>query len=319
MRISERIPLYEYMDIIDPSNKLSEIEKRGEKEDKYSWSILIEELKGKVIMNEYIYDFIEKIKKNISFSDIYYNTVNKHIDSFMEEINEENSNFLFELRRYILLFSIDDPNFYLYQKGKLNKELDIINKINIKIKNDKKNNNLENLKIRFIKLFEKRKEIINLINKKTIFYNNEDNLIINIKNDEDIEKAVDFIKNNTIIYKNVKLPRNIKIKEKPKNTLMILTINLNKNKDYHFIYKYLKYKNDKKNTKLINNSNIYKCNIIKNNKLNKNKVFNKNNNNNIIKMYSYTININIRFQIIIIRNYKYFHYFDKWRKKHITM
>ena len=67
MRRTERIHFYEYMDIIDSRNKLEELEKKGENKNKYSWIILVDELKNKVITNEFIEDFIKKVNKNIKF------------------------------------------------------------------------------------------------------------------------------------------------------------------------------------------------------------------------------------------------------------
>lgn len=305
----EKIHLYEYIDIIDPRNKIAEIEKIAKKKDKYSWTVLIEEIKEKVIMNKYIGYFIEKIQKNIYFSDIYYNTINKYIDEKMDEINDENTDFLFELQKYTLLLSIDDPKFYLFQKDKIYKELDIINKINIKLKNNENNNKLEDLKSDYIKKFEKRKGIIKLINNKTFLYNYDVNFIVNIKDCDDIHIYADTIKNNTIIYENVKLPKTIKIKEKNRS-LMVLNIDLNINKDYYVIYNYFKYNNnnddsDKKVSGWKYNSNIVRTSILYINK---------------VKISNQYINKVIGLLKIIKINKKnnYIYYFDKWKKKHKT-
>ena len=66
-----KVPFYEYIDIIDPTTKFNEIEKKAEKEERYSWSILVEEIKRKVKSNIFIEDFIEKINENIKFSYVF--------------------------------------------------------------------------------------------------------------------------------------------------------------------------------------------------------------------------------------------------------
>lgn len=304
----ERIPLYKYMDLVDPTNKLYQIEKKGKKEDIYSWKILIDELNENVIMNKNIKDFIEKINKNVSFSNIYYNTINIHIDNYIEKINNENSEYLFNLQKISLLTEINDLDFYLHQKDKIYKELDIINKISIKRKNSQiNNNNLEKLMIKYMNVLEKRKNLISLINNKTLFYNYDDNLIKNINNEDDLQIAIDRLNKDKIIYRNVKLPRFIRIKEKNKLIMLFNIIN----KEYYFIYKYLKNKlNNKENMKPYNHTNLYK-----NIKLNK-KVF-INNIKFIIKMYIYVINLNFDLWIKNNKFNKYFHYFDLWRKLHI--
>ena len=61
-------PLYEYIDLIDSRNKLSEIEKKAKKNDIISWKILVDEIKKDVIIDEDIKDFISKTEKNIYIS-----------------------------------------------------------------------------------------------------------------------------------------------------------------------------------------------------------------------------------------------------------
>lgn len=161
----EKIPFYEYLDIIDSHTKLNAIQRKGNLDGEYSWWILIKELKHKVNMNVYI----------------------------------ENSNYLFELQNIILTLSINELSFYIYQKEKIYKEIEIINK-------------------------------------KSNFYNQNDGLINNIKNDVDLEITGEKIQSDNNIYQNVKLPINIKIKEFYSKTLSLYL----PEKEYLYITKYMK-------------------------------------------------------------------------------
>lgn len=302
----QKIPFYEYIDIIDPRNKLEEIERRGKKEDRYSWCILIEEIIKYVIPNIFINDFISKINKNINFSNIYYETNNIYIDETMNKINEENQDMLFELQKLILLNSLDDKNFYSIQKNKLLQEMEIIYMLYIK-KNEAKDENkisfLNNIFYKNIEIFEKRKGLIRLINKNNkdnITY--EDYLIININNNEDIINCLNFIKHSTIIYKNVILPKDIKIKSENQYSnhfkINIKTTDLKIfNKLEKNIINDLKYN-------LHKSSILYIFEIYSN--------YRKTVNNNY-----YTFTRPGVLEFILLNNiYKYSHFFDSWRKKH---
>lgn len=297
-----RIPFYEYIDLVDPTNKLQELERRGKRENKYSWKILIDEIKENVIINENIEIFINRVNENVKFSNIYYNSINIYIDKIMEIKNEENSKYLFELQKYILLDSLVDEKFYNLQKKKLYQEMIIISKIYYKLKTN--DPNTEDYKIKeFIKgkkdIFEKRKKLIILINKKKLI-SNEDNLIMNIKNEEDIIIALDFIHNNEKVYNNVKLPNFIKIREY-NNYCPIIS----------------NYENNIKNIKIINNKYSFYVNNNSYNSRSRTLGFKCNN-------YIYIIYLNINktclcfILILIINIYDFLHYFDLWRKKHKT-
>lgn len=278
-----KVPFYKYIDILDPTDKLGEIERKGKKENKYSWSILVEEIKKNVIPNVFIDGFISKINENIKFSDFYYISNNEHIDNLMEKKNVENSDYLFNLQKYILLCSLEDKDFYLCQKDRIKKEMEMVTMIHSKLMNNKNNEKLKKLIFKYINIFEKRKALIKLINKKTKYYTHDDDLIINTHSEKDIKITVDYIKDNTIIYTKVKLPKLIKIKEINDNLPVYLT---NKNNDYYVIYNYLKYK---------------KGNFFKENNYNK------------LVIQKLLLN-NIR----IIKFYNYIYYFDMWKKINIS-
>lgn len=219
MAKSHKIHFYDYLDIIDSSNKTEELERKGKKEDKYSWSILVEDLKEKVIENGFINDFIKKIYKNIKFSDIYYNTINKHIDEIMDKINDENSELLYLLQKNMFLYYLDDINFYLLQKKKIVQEITIINKLYIKLKTTfdiRKRNIINNILNINLERFKKRKNVLRLVIKKNNLYYYDDDIIINLNNDDlrtDIKKYINFIEYKNMVYSNVKIPKYINIKE----------------------------------------------------------------------------------------------------------
>lgn len=305
----EKIQLYEYIDLVDPTNKLKEIERRGKKENRYSWCILVDELKKKVVNNVIIDVFIEKVNKNNSFSNIYYNSINKHIDDFMDKINKENQEYLFELQKLFLLISLDDKDFYFIQKNKIYQEMEIINKINIKMEKTNdfiKINFLKSILYKNIEIFEKRKNLLRLLNKNN-YISYEDDLIININNNEDIIKCLDFIKYNNIIYTDVKLPKIIKINEINRNPGFYF---VDKTKDLKIICKYFICIN-------FNNKNIIQQPTLKR------YILNKDNKKITVFFYSYNIYL-IKYKYMFtkplnIKNiFKFYkiHYFDLWRKKH---
>lgn len=323
-----KIQLYEYIDIIDPSSKLQQIEKRGEKEDKYSWEIFVEEIREKVIHNEYIEDFINKVNENIKFSKIYYISNNIHIDRLMEMKNKENQEYFYDLQKKILLISLNKMDFYCIQKEKIYQEMEFIKKIYIKLKHDEKSNNIKILMKMLNQKFEKLEKRINLLR---LFYNNikyrfyENDIIINIKNVEDINLALDFIKSNKKVYYNVKLPNIIKIKESNNNPPVKINEKID-SKDYYNICNYiLKQKN-----KTIDNYNL-KGNIHKTkdlylffkNYFNSKEFTKMKNISNTKDYYKYRYNI---YHCIAqatdiknkIENYKYIYvetYFDLFRKR----
>lgn len=332
--MGNKLIFYEYIDIIDPSIKFKEIEERGKNENRYSWSILVEEIKKKVIRNDFINDFIEKTEKNIKFSNIYYKSINKYIDLVMEKKNEENQENFYLLQKLILLESLEDKKFYLLQKNKIYQDMVIILKLYNKINKTKGSliciNKLKEFIHKKLEIFIKRKDLINLINKKSKngFMSNEDNIIINIQSENDIILALDFIDNNKKIYTNIKLPIFIKIREN-NNYPVNLNNEKNKTNDYYIIYKYIKA------TGIINNKKYNTQGeqtdlIIKYFKNNINKIPNDLSNSLYIlfkKCLKYIFSngyINSEITqatdlnfIKIINLYKYVHYFDLWRKKHI--
>lgn len=299
MRRTERIHFYEYMDIIDSRNKLEELEKKGENKNKYSWIILVDELKNKVVTNEFIEDFIKKVNKNIKFSDIYYNTINKYIDETMEEINKENNEHFYILQKLMLLYYLDNNNFYLLQKDKIYQEMMIINKLYMKINetyDPNKINILNKILCKNLEIFEKRKKVLGLIIKKNNILSYDIDFIININandNNHDIIKYFDFIKYNNLVYNNVTLPSVIKIEEKNQYSLSYNNFET-KIIDYIYILKpIINYTNEDKNI----NADVYHKYIFIN--------------------YSYIITRELTVNIMN-KFYIYSHYFDKWRKKHKT-
>lgn len=319
MRIPERIHFYNYLDIIDSRNKMDELEQRGKKEDKYSWSILVDDLKNRIIDNVLINDFIKKINKNIIFSNIYYNTINKYIDDTMEEVNKENDELFHELKRYMFLYYLDDKDFYLLQKRQLFNEMMIITKIYNKINNSKNPvfnvDKLNDFICEKLEIFEKRKNVIYLINKKIKkeLISNEDDIIINIKNEDDIIVALDFMNNNKKIYNNVKLPDFIKIREYNNYYPLILNYENTIKKNIYYIniiiYNYMKY------NKIKNNKNIFYVNNDLYN--NRSSGLDFKSNNYINTIYLNRNQTGFCFILILIINiYKFLHYFDRWRKKH---
>lgn len=288
--MGEKIYLYEYIDIVDPRNKLNEIEKRAKKENKYSWSILVEEIKNKVILNVFIKDFINKVNENIKFSNIYYKSNNKYIDEEMIRRNNENNEYFFKLQKSILFDLLENEKFYLFQKKIVYKEMDIIKKTNMKI-NTRNLKNESQLKLfinKYMEIFEKRKNIMKIIIKKCKKINTyyDDDLIINIKNNEDVDFVLAFIQKNNIKYNKIKLPKIIKIKENNNHVAKFYYGNNNITSYYHDIYKHM---NSTFNTVdgkivtylIINNNEYNKCHV------KQNTIF-----------------------------YNYYHYFDLWRKKH---
>lgn len=304
-----RIHFYEYLDIVDSSNKLEELEKRGKKEDKYSWCILVDELKRKVIINDHIKKFIKKTEKSIAFSHIYYDTINKYIDDTMDRFNNENNENLLFLKKMILLDSLEDENFYLLQKIKIYQEMVFISKLYDKINKNQDTeainiNKLKDFICEKLKVFEKRKNIIKLIKKG--FITNEDDVIINIKNIKDIIIALDLMDNNNKKYNNVKLPKFIKIREYNQYSIVL---NNTKPANGYSIYNYIKmmYKNIILNgdKHFKDNTNLYlplKIHFYYNTYM-------------YIVYFTITHVFNLGF-ILIFNIYKILHYFDLWRKKH---
>lgn len=309
-----KIQLYEYIDIIDPSSKLQQIEKRGEKEDKYSWEILVEEIREKVIHNEYIEEFINKVNENINFSKLYYISNNIHIDRLMEMKNKENQEYFYDLQKKILIFSLNKMDFYCIQKEKIYQEMEFIKKIYIKLKDNEKSNNIILVKMlnqKFDKL-EKRINLLRLFNNNIKYRFYENDIIINIKNVEDINLALDFIKSNKKVYYNVNLPNIIKIKESNNNPPVKINEKID-SKDYYNICNYiLKQKNKTKDLYLFfknyfNSDEFPKMEIISNTK----------------DYYKYRYNIYHCFAQATdiknkIENYKYIYletYFDLFRKR----
>lgn len=322
----DKIQFYEYVDIIDTRKKLEEIERKGKKEDRYSWSILVDELKTRVIDNIFINDFIKKINKSIKFSDIYYNTINKYIDDTMDVLNTENNDFFYDLQRHMLIYYLDHEGFYNLQKNKIYQEITIINKLYIKLNETSDINKIKlikNIIYKNLEIFEKRQKILRLIIKKNNISSYSDDFIININandNNNDILKYFEFMKYNNRVYNNVLLPKVIKIKETPLRIILYNEINYKNNiTEYHYILttflnilnlkKYIKYmdKDKESSTKLIL-KNI-------NNYLFKQKRFF--NVDKSIFIYYHCTTLTKRLNVYIL-NIKYIpnHYFDKWRKKH---
>lgn len=307
----EKVPFYKYIDILDPTDKLGEIERKGKKENKYSWSILVEEINKKVIPNVFINGFISKINENIKFSDFYYISNNEHIDNLMEKKNVENCDYLFNLQKNILLCSLEEKDFYLYQKDRIKKEMEMVTMIHFKLMNNKKNEKLKKLIFKYLNIFEKRKTLIKLINKKTKYYTYDDDLIINTHSEKDIKITFDYIKDNTNIYTKVKLPKVIKIKEINNNLLVDIP---NKNNDYYVIYNYLKYRKNNffkeniKKDKILKTYRFILYTITKNTKNN----IKENNYNNLVTQVLLLNNIRI------IKFYNYIYYFDMWKKINIV-
>lgn len=202
--------LYEYMDIIDPTNKFKNIEKLSEKNNKFTWEILVEDIIENVIINKDIDDFIVKIKKNIEIANTIYN------DKILLKINKENQELfdnlqIKEINKEIKSCNLNKP-FYKIQKEEIYKYMNIINMVNNKITNNIEQNVILDklLKKNIIKL----KVRINLI--KNIYNNNnnnivsyEDDLFINIRYHNDIIVVYDYINNKNKIYYDVKLPNRI--------------------------------------------------------------------------------------------------------------
>lgn len=315
----EKIHFYEYIDIIDPRNKLSELERKGKRENKYSWNILVDEIKNKVIINNHIEDFIEKVNKNILFSEIYYKSNNKNIDMIMEIKNEENNEYLFELQRIILLFSLNEENFYNIQKLKIYEELEITEMVYFKLINGYHvHDKLKNLICKNIDIFKKRKEVIKLINKKKEHISYEDDILMNIISLEDMIEALKYIKSSNIKYKNIILPDFIKIKEINQNPATYIDIQKIEKEYYDIIINYLKEINNKKikiphlYIKKKNNMDLFE-------KKHKQTFCIYYNNKEYVHDISYIYKINIvkSFLLInIIIFYNYIYYFDRWKKKH---
>lgn len=308
-----KVPFYEYIDIIDPTTKFNEIEKKAEKEERYSWSILVEEIKRKVKSNIFIEDFIEKINENIKFSDIYYTTNNKYIDDMMEKKNEENCDNFYKLQKLILLNSLDDKSFYLNQKNKIYKEMEIITMIYFKILDDQNNENLKKLIFKYFDIFEKRRNFIKKFNKHAGIWMHDDDLIINIENEEDIKITVDYIKRKEIIYTNVKLPEIIKIKETHHNNYVKIKRERKINNDYLYIYIIFKRYTEKAEKE---NNNIVYVNIPVFRLFQRNKIDVDNHYFNNMFDFNSIINILLLSNVKKNKFYNYIYYFDLWKKKH---
>lgn len=223
----DKMEFYEYFDIVNIDNKLREIEKKAEKEDIYSWRILVDEIKKKVIINAPISEFIKKTSKNIKFSNIYYNTINKNIDDHMDNLNEENNNNLVILRKQIIFGSLNENRFYINQKKHIHNDLKLIKIIIDKIQSRKdKDEKLTKYFDEKINIFEKRVNILKLIykyNKDGITF--EDDLLLNFRNSKMLIHIIESINNNSKIYDHPILPKYIKIKEKNKKPIMEYVIN----------------------------------------------------------------------------------------------
>lgn len=232
----KKIPFYEFFDIVDTRNKLEEIESRARKEDRISWKILIEEIKKNIITNKHIEDFIVRTEKNICFSNIYYLTLNKHIDVAHDRINKENNENFDKLKIQMMLDHLHDSKFYKIQKDNLYKEINLINLISIKVfseNNDKINRYFHDK----INVFTKRITILKLIyenNKERTTY--EDDLFINFQSIDNIKEIIEFINNKTKVYVHEKLPNHIKIKEINKNPVTMYMKEIENKNLMHYVH-----------------------------------------------------------------------------------
>lgn len=235
---------YEYFDIINTTNKLQEIEKKAEKNDIYSWRILVDEIKNNIIMNDHIEEFIIKTEKNINFSNIYYNTINNYINETMEKLNEENNNNFIILKKQIILASLNEKEFYKIQKKHICNDAKILKMVIEKILCEKApNEKLTKYCDEKIIVFEKRINLLKLIykyNKDSITF--EDDILLNFGCSNDLVHIVEAINNNNKTYHHHVLPKNIKIKEINKNPIMEYDIN-NKIKNVYINIIIEKYKN----------------------------------------------------------------------------
>lgn len=263
--------IYEYLDIVNPINDLKKIEEKSIMVNKWSWEILIEELKKRVIIDSDIEIFIYKVKKNIQLMNTYY--INGNIYK-INKVNKENQSFFNDLQIKEIEKSCKHDKFYIFQKNKINDIIDIIIKLFIKmntILNNKQQKILDKMLKEKYYEFNIRSNIIKKINTlNNNFINYDDDLIINISNLEDFKIIKQKLIENKKIYDNVVLPRNIIEKNEVNNINNVSSVCKNKysiNKLYiHDIIKLLltydskiktqKHKVENKNYKIMNNQPI---------------------------------------------------------------
>lgn len=207
--------LYKYINIINPKIYLGYIEKKANKENKWSWEILLEDMDNNVIENDYIFEFKNNINKSIKKMDIYIK--NKEYNKLENEHNENMILFWklqnIEIKRMILM---EKPDHFLKLKKEIYEKINIIYNILLKLQLKNINEKQEYIFINILKETEHYyKCIINIL----FYYYNIRNVIptddyllcknINVLNFENVSLVKYTIENNIKVYKNVKLPKNI--------------------------------------------------------------------------------------------------------------
>lgn len=250
--------IYEYLDIIDSRRKLEEIEKKAKKNDVLSWSILVKELKEKVIMDHNIKEFILKTEENNKLSNIYYNTINVITDHEHEKINKNNNYNFIELKNKVVLENMKNKHFYKIQKEYIYKDIKMI-KLLVQKLHIENNNKVEILlKDKFQVLFVRANYLKLYYKDNTDIISHEDNLIMDFEELEDIFEVNDFIENNNKIYLYNKLPGHINIKEINKKPILYYCNSYTLNIYINIVNKYI-FKEYFKNNKTYILPILYHC------------------------------------------------------------
>lgn len=206
----------EYFDVVDNRSKLNSIEKKAEREDKISWSILVEEIKQNVILDNNIKDFIYKIEKNNKMSELYFSTINiVSYEKFMK-INDENNSLFTQLCSKMIEDNLTNIIFYNSQKNFLYNDIKLIMLLfekHMSVNND----NVEKLLNDKLNTFNIRRKIIKLYYKNKDLITYEDHIILNIKKPKDIYNVYNYINDSIKIYNCRELPKIIIIRENTKN------------------------------------------------------------------------------------------------------
>lgn len=206
----------EYFDVVDNRSKLNSIEKKAEREDKISWSILVEEIKQNVILDNNIKDFIYKIEKNNKMSELYFSTINiVSYEKFMK-INDENNSLFTQLCSKMIEDNLTNIIFYNSQKNILYNDIKLIMLLfekHMSVNND----NVEKLLNDKLNTFNIRRKIIKLYYKNKDLITYEDHIILNIKKPKDIYNVYNYINDSIKIYNCRELPKIIIIRENTKN------------------------------------------------------------------------------------------------------
>lgn len=217
---SNKISIYEYIDLSDTTLYFNKIEKIAEESGKWSIEVLLNDLEKHIIFNENLNNYKINVLKILKKMDNFYkseNTIkinllhNKCLELFHDMINMEIHD----------LIKNNNKDFYNLIKNDIYRTLKILDKCFHVLLNDKNISNNQENKLnqiinKNIQIFQIKRNIVKRYNNNLITHNHEDSLFINLHNIKEAKYVINYIDNNKKIYEKVNLPKKIMIKENNK-------------------------------------------------------------------------------------------------------